>query len=183
MSLTAGEIIWKINGDDSGFNSSVKRANKSAKGLGSSWKSVGLKIAGAFAAIGAVRFIKSLIKAGSDAEEVGQKFGVVFSTVAAEANAMAASISANYGLSRTESKQLLSDTGDLLSGFGLTGKASLELSGKVQRLAADLASFSNVQGGIKFASQALTKGLFGETEQMKMLGIVVNQNSKNLKEW
>ena len=102
--------------------------------------------------------------------------------MAEEANAMAASISSNYGISRTESKKLLSNTGDLLSGFGLTGKEALNLSGKVQRLAADLASFSNVEGGTKFASEALTKGLFGETEQMKTLGIVINQNSAEFKD-
>jgi hypothetical protein len=171
--LTAGEIIWKINGDASGFNNSIRKADKGAKKLGSSWKSTGLKIAGVLGTIGLGALVKRLIKAGSDAEEVAQKFGVVFKSVGDEA--------ANYGLSRTESKKLLSDTGDLLSGFGLTGKEALNLSGRVQRLAVDLASFSNVQGGTKFASEALTKGLFGETEQMKTLGIVINQNSAEFK--
>jgi len=73
-SLTAGEIIWRINGDSSGFNRSMKNTEKRAKKVGSSWKSAGLKIAGALATIGLGVLVKKLIKAGSDAEEVSQKF-------------------------------------------------------------------------------------------------------------
>jgi hypothetical protein len=180
--MQLGELVWKITGDKSGFDKSAKSAEKTAGSLGKAWKGAGTKIAAAFATIGLGALVKRFLEAGSDAEEVAGKFGVVFKDVAKDANAFAKNLADNYLLSRTEAKKLLSDTGDLLSGFGLTGKEALNLSNKVQTLAADLASFSNVQGGVTFASEALTKGLFGETEQMKSLGIVINQNSKEFKE-
>ncbi len=36
--LTAGEIIWRINGDSSGFDKKIKASEKGAKGLGKTWK-------------------------------------------------------------------------------------------------------------------------------------------------
>jgi hypothetical protein len=113
------------------------------------------------------------IKAAADAEETASKFGVVFGEVTDKANAMSQELIESYGLSRNESKKLLADTGDLLSGFGFTGEKALELSADVQKLAVDLASFTNVAGGSEMASQALTKALLGEREQVKQLGIAI----------
>lgn len=181
MAMTAGEIVWRITGDKSGFDKSIKSTEKSAKSLGNTMKQVGKTIGVALAAAGLTRFMKDMVKAGSDAEETAQKFGVVFKGVSKEANKMAKELADSFGFSIQESKKLLSNTGDLLTGFGLTSKEALNLSNDVQMLAADLASFSNVEGGAAFASEALTKGLFGETEQMKSLGIVINQNSEEFK--
>lgn len=113
------------------------------------------------------------VDAASDAEETASKFSVVFKDVTKQADAVAASLAKNYGLSSDKSKQLLSDTGDLLSGFGFTGKMALDVSEKVQKLAVDLASFTNYSGGAEGASQALTKALLGERESVKSLGIAI----------
>jgi len=122
-----------------------------------------------------------LIKFGSDADEVANKFQAVFSGIQGEANAMAKALSKEFRITGTEAKKLLSDTGDLLTGFGFTQDQALQLSDSVQRLAADLASFTNIEGGTAKASQALTKLLLGESEQAKALGIVVRQGSEEYK--
>ncbi len=113
------------------------------------------------------------IKAASDAEETQQKFGVVFSKVAESAQDMADELDTSYGMSQAGAKDLLANTSDLLSGFGFTQKSSLELSGQIQKLAVDLASFTNFAGGSQAASEALTKALLGERESVKALGIAV----------
>ena len=182
MSMTAGEIIWKITGDKSGLDKSLKKSEKSAKGFGKTMKTIGKTIGIAFAIAKVSQFMKYIVKSASDATEVGQKFGVVFKGITKDANKMAKDIANNYGISRTESKKLLSDTGDLLTGFNMSKEQALELSGQVQELAGDLASFNNIEGGTTEASKRLTKGLFGETEGMKSLGIVINQNSKEFKD-
>ena len=115
----------------------------------------------------------SIIKLASDAEETSSKFSVVFKDVSREANDMANELTESFGLSSLQSKQLLSNTGDLLTGFGFTGKAALDLSTRVNKLAVDLASFTNVEGGAKRASAALTKALLGERESVKELGITI----------
>ncbi|GAG50608.1 unnamed protein product, partial [marine sediment metagenome] len=84
-------------------------------------------------------------------------------------------------LSGMAARKLMSDTGDLLTGFGFTRKEALDLSSQVQTLAVDLASFTNIEGGAERASQALTRGLLGERESMKLLGIAINQNTDEWK--
>lgn len=78
-----------------------------------------------------------LIKMASDAEETATKFSVVFKDVSDQAAKSAKNLSDNFGLSQKAAKQLLSDTGDLLTGFGFTGQAALDLSTKVNELAVD----------------------------------------------
>ena len=113
----------------------------------------------------------SLIKSAMDAEEARQKFDVTFSTVIDKANAMRESLVTNYAQSRKGATEMLSGTGDMLTGFGFSADAALDLSMKVQQLAIDLGSFANVDA--ERASSALTKGLLGERESMKLLGIAI----------
>lgn len=110
-----------------------------------------------------------------DFEEETNKFSVVFKDVSKEAQAMADTLNKSYGLSKLQSKQLLSATGDILTGFGFAGDAALDLSGNVQTLAVDLASFTNAQGGAKAVSEALTKALLGERESLKTYGIAISE--------
>lgn len=114
-----------------------------------------------------------IAKKAIDAEETFSKFGVVFKDVGKKSEAVAKDLQYNYGLSSVKAKKLLSDTGDLLSGFGFQGKAALDLSEKVNKLAVDLASFTNIEGGANRASAALTKALLGERESIKLLGIAI----------
>ena len=116
---------------------------------------------------------KSMITAASDAEESEQKFNVVFKSISEEANKTADSIAKNFGLAGSTARELLGDTGDLLTGFGFTGKSALDLSKQVNELAVDLASFTNFSGGAEGASMALTKALLGERESVKALGISI----------
>ena len=117
----------------------------------------------------------ALVKAASDAEETSAKFGTVFSGIAEKATSAADRLDKSFGLSSTQAKELLGNTGDLLTGFGFTQDKALELSQGVQELAVDLASFTNFSGGAKGASAALTKALLGERESAKSLGIVINE--------
>lgn len=107
------------------------------------------------------------------AEETVSKFGVVFENVARSAERSTEHLRKAYGLGRTESKRLLADTGDLLVGFGFSEQAALDMSTEVQKLAVDLASFTNIEGGATRASAALTRALLGEREMAKMLGIAI----------
>ena len=115
----------------------------------------------------------SFIKAASDAEETSSKFATVFQDISQEADKTAKNLGKSFGLSSVKAKELLGDTGDLLTGFGFSGKAALDLSKGVNELAVDLASFTNFSGGAEGASKALTKALLGERESVKSLGISI----------
>ena len=90
-----------------------------------------------------------------------------------QANSMADNLAKNFGLSKKEAIELAGATGDLLTGFGVAQETALGMSQSVQELAADLASFTNAQGGTKAVSEALTKALLGERESLKTYGIAI----------
>lgn len=116
---------------------------------------------------------RSFKNAARDAQETRSKFATVFNTMGPQAEAAAEKLAAGYGLAGTQARKLLGDTGDLLTGFGFSQEATLDLSTRVNQLAVDLASFTNFSGGAEGASAALTKALLGERESLKTLGIAI----------
>ncbi len=122
-----------------------------------------------------------MVKAASDAEETGQRFDVVFRDISEGANKIASDFGKDFGIARDKTKELLGTTGDLLTGFEFTQEQALDLANQVARLGGDLASFNNIAGGTEEAVLRLTKGILGETENLKLLGVVVNQGTKEFK--
>lgn len=153
----------------------ARAAANETKGFQKSLGDLGKTVAFAVIAKQATDLAVNLVNLASDAEETGNKFRVTFRDIQTQANAVAKNLADNYGLSSRASQQLLADTGDLLSGFGFTQKEALRLSEQVNTLAVDLASFTNFSGGAEGASQALTKGLLGEREALKSLGIAITE--------
>lgn len=168
-------VAEKVRASTSRMKAEIKSATVAAKQFSDRTKDMAAKARNwglAITAVGGVTYTY-LKNAARDAGEVRSKFGTVFKGVAADAESMSNSLAKNFGLSGTQARQLLGDTGDLLSGFGFTQKSALELSGQVNRLAVDLASFTNFSGGAEGASEALTKALLGERESLKSLGIAI----------
>lgn len=157
----------------------TKRFDSLAK-LGKRTAAVGLVATAAITAP-ILLISKSMVDAASDAVETANKFNQVFDTVEGKANQVADSFAKNFGVAGTTARQMIGDTGDLLVGFGFTGDAALEMSGKVAELASDLTSFQNFAGGARGANVALTKALLGESEAAKALGIVVRQGTPEFK--
>jgi len=165
--MVFGNVIEIIIRAKDKFSRAFNKANLSMEKFRKSALLVGA--AGGIIAVGLAGAIKKAI----DAEETFNKFAVVFKKVDKEAEIVAKNLVDNFGLSSQSAKQLLSDTGDLLTGFGFTGQAALDLSQQVNELAVDLASFTNIEGGAERASKALTKALLGERESVKELGIAI----------
>jgi hypothetical protein len=165
------ELLVKISGDSQGLQKSLSDSEQKLKSFGDNIIGIGKKMTIVGSSISLIS--AGLIKVASDAEETASKFSVVFQEVGDEAEKVAKDLRDNFGLSSNAAKQLLSDTGDLLTGFGFTGAAALDLSKQVNELAVDLASFTNYSGGAEGASSALTKALLGERESVKSLGISI----------
>jgi len=118
---------------------------------------------------------KEAIQKSINAQETYSKFSVVFSTIADDAEGASKKFEDAFDLSSESAKKLIGNTGNLLTGFGATQKEALDLSVQVNTLAADLASFTNIEGGADRASAALTKALLGERESAKELGLVIRE--------
>lgn len=140
-----------------------------------------LKYALVQAARYAYNFGQESVAVFSDLEETTQKFNVVFAGLGAKSSGVVKDLIASYGQSELSARQMLSATGDLLTGFGLARSQSLDLAEGVAKLGSDLASFSNYSGGAEGAANALTKAMLGERESLKMLGIVIREDDENYK--
>jgi hypothetical protein len=150
------------------FGGKIKTASSAMGGMV-------VAIGGVVAALGVGMFAKSSIEAAIAAEEIDSKYAVVFESVSKRSEKVAKDLAKNYGLAGSEAKKLLSNTGDLLTGFGFTDGAALNLSKKVQELSVDIASFSNIQGGAEQASDIITKALLGERDALTTLGVKVQE--------
>ena len=181
MAVNKHKTTFVIDVDSKKLNQKLDQTGKRVEDVGSKgFSAFKLKmVAGITAATVALSAffnkITDWVNSASDLAESTSKFNVVFGDVAKQAKIVQKELTTAYGLSRTESTKLLAATGDLLTGFGFQGQEALLLSDKVQRLAVDLASFTNAEGGAEQVSNALTKALLGETESLKTFGIAIRQ--------
>lgn len=134
---------------------------------------VGLGIAAGAAFAKLIDFTKDSVKVAIDAQETFSKYTVVFSELGDSAESMAQQFADAFDLSSASAKDMISYTGNILTGFGATQKQALDMAVAINTLAGDLTSFTNYAGGAKGAADALTKALLGEREMAKSLGIVI----------
>lgn len=186
MAFDVGAIVAHLTLDNKQWNTAVETVQKQQSDLTRSIKKNSAQIkkfgrAMTIAGAAIVTGFAAITKKAIDSNETMAKFGTVFEGAIGAANKEVKNLTQNYGLSTVESQKLLASTGDLLTGFGFTDKAALGLATSVNRMAVDLASFQNLEGGTTRASEALTKALLGETESAKSLGIVIRQDTKEFK--
>lgn len=164
----------KIGGAVSGVNNTVKATSSSFLKLAGTFATGQLAAQGVSKAMGAVvDFTKEAITASIDAQETFSKYDTVFEGMGDQSEEAAQRFAKAFDLAGVTAKDMLSNTGNLLQGFGATKRESLEMAEAVNTLASDLASFTNYSGGAKGASEALTKALLGERESAKGLGIAI----------
>ena len=173
-SKAIGFLNFKFGADLKGFDRAMKKAQKNLKKFGKNIQRTGENLTTGLT-LPILGLGAASLKLASDFEETNAKFNTVFSSIQEEAQQTAKVFSESFGLSDLAAKQLLSNTGDLLVGFGFTEQSALELSKQVNALAVDLASFTNFSGGAEGASAALTKALLGERESIKSLGIAITE--------
>jgi len=180
MTKADGSVIINTKVDTSGMNSGIKKIEGSVGGLGSALKKLGGIIATVFAAKKIVDFAASCIELGSDLEEVqnvvqvtfGEKMTGVIEKFSKEA-------ATKLGLSELAAKQYTSTLGAMYKSMGFGEEAAAGMSMKMTELAADMASFYNLDADTAF--QKIRAGISGETEPLKQLGI--NLSEANLEEY
>jgi hypothetical protein len=177
MATNLGALGVFLTANTTPFQRSMFQAQKSILSLKNT-----AAVAGAAIGAAVTAFSVSSIKFAASAEETANRFDVVFSDIGDAAQAAAKDIGDSFDLARSTTKGMLGSTGDLLTGLGFTQKAALELSVRVARLAGDIASFSNIQGGAAEAARRLTKGILGETENLNELGVKIRQDTKEFKD-
>jgi hypothetical protein len=161
-----------------GMNRNVRNAGddaaKTLKGsFASAAKGAAAAFGAAFAAVKVTDFIGSSIQAASDLQESLSKSGVVFGTFATQLDNWAKGAAEAFGLSRQEATEAAATFGNMFDAMGLSQSVSMDMSKSIVELAADLASFNNID--ISDAIERLRSGLLGEQEAVERLGINMSE--------
>ena len=120
---------------------------------------------------------KEAISAASDLQEVQNVVDTTFGkSGAAKIESWAKSAGAQFGLTETQAKRFTSTIGAMMKSSGLAGSEIVDMSTDLAGLAADMASFYNLDFDEAF--QKIRSGISGETEPLKQLGI--NMSVANL---
>ena len=116
-----------------------------------------------------VKFGAQAIQAASDLQEVQNVVDVTFGSSAEQINSWAKNAQTQFGLTETQAKRFTSTLGAMMKSAGLDGQEIVKMSEDLAGLAADMASFYNMD--FETAFQKIRSGISGETEPLKQLGI------------
>lgn len=119
-------------------------------------------------------FGKQALEIASDLQEVQNVVDVTFGSSASKIDAWAKSAGKNFGLTELQAKQFTSTLGAMMKSSGLAGDEIVEMSTSLAGLAADMASFYNLDFDTAF--QKIRSGISGEVEPLKALGINLSVN-------
>lgn len=125
MAIEAGDVVWKIRGDDSDLKKSLKTASDSVKKFGPKLTAVGAAITGSFAAIGI-----GALKIASDVDTASKRIAVSLGLPITAAGDFRKVIKEVYGDQFGETMEdvgaSVQDVAQQLDGLGITAKSGLK---------------------------------------------------------
>lgn len=128
------------------------------------------QVVGAYVSFQAVSgTMKQAIDYASDLAEVQNVVDVTFGNAAQQINEWSQAALKVYGINEVTAKQYTGTMGAMLKSSGLAGNAVVDMSMNLTALAADMASFYNLDTDVAF--EKIRSGISGETEPLKQLGI------------
>ena len=193
--MADGQIVFEVTADGKRAIADIKditraieqetkkwdtAAEQSTEDMGNSFNSMLKKIVGGFsvAKIGQMllQFGKDALQAASDLQEVQNVVDTTFGDNSSQIDRWAKNAIQQFGLTETQAKKYASTIGAMMKSSGLAGDEIIGMSENLAGLAADMASFYNLDFDEAF--QKIRSGISGETEPLKQLGI--NMSVANL---
>lgn len=190
-----GQVVFEITADGKHVTASIKEITKAIESEGKKWDQAAKKGTGGIedAFMGMVKKVtagltaakigqilldwgKAAIDAASDLQEVQNVVDTVFGDGAKKIDAWAQKASEKFGLTETMAKRYTSTLGAMMKSSGLAGDEIVDMSTNLAGLAADMASFYNLDFDTAF--EKIRSGISGETMPLKQLGI--NMSVANL---
>lgn len=120
---------------------------------------------------------KDAVEAASNLQEVQNVVDTTFGEYAGKIDSWAKSAAANFGLTETQAKKFTSTLGAMAKSAGLAGPEIVTMSTDLAGLAADMASFYNLDFDTAF--QKIRSGISGQTMPLKELGINMSEAALN----
>ena len=159
-----------------------KNAKTATDSIGASFEGTLKKIVAGFSAAKIGQMLlnigKDAIQAASDLQEVQNVVDVTFGDAGAQKiEKWAKAAGDQFGLTETQAKKFTSTLGAMMKSAGMTGDEIVDISTDLSGLAADMASFYNLDFDTAF--QKIRSGISGETEPLKQLGINMSEANLN----
>lgn len=167
-----GQDVARLERQVESAGGAFARIGGAMRGLGSlglAGMGVGAITSGITSAVSAVG---SLVTAASDLNEQLSRSGAVFGEASAAVVDFSRTTAQALGISRTEALEAAGSFGTLFRTAGLADEASADMSTNLVRLAADLASFNNLDP--REALEKLRSGLAGEAEPLRQVGVLLS---------
>lgn len=174
-----GRAVLELATDGSAMKQGLDKAEKDTEKYGATVgqkaQAIGKKMQGIGVGMSAavtapfVLFAKGAVDAASSTEESLSKVRVVFGDTAGVIEAFAKDAAKNLGLSRQAALDAAGTFGNLFSALGLGRPEAAKMSTEILTLAADLASFNNIDPTV--ALEKLRSGLVGQSEPLRALGV------------
>lgn len=193
--MADGQVVFEINGDNRRVKDALRDTTDAIEREGKKWdraadqagdniadkftkvfKTIAASAAAAKVGKMLLDFGKDAIQAESDLEEVQNVVDVTFGDGAAQIEKWAKAAGTQFGLTEVQAKRFTSTLGAMMKSAGLAGPEIVDMSTDLAGLAADMASFYNLDFDTAF--QKIRSGISGETEPLKQLGI--NMSVANL---
>lgn len=160
--------IGKANKNISGLQ---KSASKSTAGVSTAFK----KLKTGIVALGIGKVIKDSIQSGMDAIESDSLFETSLGASADAVRSWSDEVSNTLGLNAVAMRKNTGVIYNMTSSMGVAEDNALKMSKGISLLSEDMASFYNLDSAEAF--NKLRAGLTGETEPLKALGILVDENT------
>ena len=171
ITANTNELRKEMGNANKSISGLKKSADKSTKGVSSAFKALKTGIV----ALGIGKVIKDSISAGMDAIESDSLFSTVMGDNSEAVREWSNSVADALGLSAVNMQKNIGVVYNMTSSMGVAEDNALKLSKGVSVLAEDMASFYNLDSAEAF--NKLRAGLTGETEPIKALGILVDENT------
>ncbi|MBQ1778570.1 MAG: hypothetical protein IIU57_01040 [Oscillospiraceae bacterium] len=193
--MADGQVVFEIKGDPSNVNQTVKQvtnniqqeskkwdqaASQATGDIEKSFASMAGKIVGTLAAAGIGSILlnwgKAALETASDLAEVQNVVDTVFGDGSRQIEAWSKKAGQQFGLTELQAKKFTSTLGAMMKSSGMASNEIITMSTDLAGLAADMASFYNLD--FETAFEKIRSGISGETMPLKQLGI--NMSVANL---
>lgn len=180
--MTVDELQVLITANTSKLQAEMDKANKNIKSLQDSANKSQKGVTTAFTklkqgivALGIGKVIKDSIQMGMDAIESDSLFETSLGNMADSVRAWSDEVAGVLGLSAVAMRKNTGVIYNMTTSMGLAEDNALKMSKGISLLSEDMASFYNLNSTEAF--NKLRAGLTGETEPLKALGILVDENT------
>lgn len=180
--MTVDELQVLITANSNQLQKEINTANKKISSIKTTAKTSSNATLSAFKtlktgiiALGIGKVIKDSITNGMEAIESDNLFSVSLGKYADEVYSWSNEVATALGLNAVEIRKNTGTIYNMTSSMGLAEKQALTMSKGITMLANDMASFYNLNTDEAFTK--LRSGITGETEPLKQLGILVDENT------